>query len=186
VRPSFETNHKIIGNKEGIMSQTIYNILVLCTGNSARSILAEALFNRLGKGRFKAYSAGSYPKGQVHPGALELLARRQFPLEGLRSKSWNEFSGDNAPTIDFIFTVCDNAAGESCPIWPGHPTTAHWGIEDPAGASGEESKRAFEKAYRELEARIQAFCNLPIESLDSATLKEKLNAIGRLPGHTAQ
>lgn len=167
------------------MSNRTYNILVLCTGNSARSILAEALFNRLGKGKFKAFSAGSYPKGQVHPGALELLARLQFPLEGLRSKSWNEFAGDHAPAIDFIFTVCDNAAGETCPIWPGHPTTAHWGIEDPAAASKEVSQRAFEKAYGELAARIQAFCNLPIESLDPATLKEKLSAIGRLPGHTA-
>ena len=167
------------------MSNRTYTILVLCTGNSARSILAEALFNRLGNGKFKAYSAGSFPKGQVHPSALELLTRFGFSIDGLRSKSWSEFSGENAPSIDFIFTVCDNAAGEVCPIWPGHPTTAHWGIEDPAASSTEDSKRAFEKAYRELEARIQAFCSLPLESLDKATLKEKLDAIGRLPGHTA-
>jgi len=169
------------------MSDRVYNVLFLCTGNSARSILAEALLNRWGKGTFRAYSAGSFPKGQVHPLAIDLLKRLQFPIEGLRSKSWNEFSQADSPQIDFIFTVCDNAAGEVCPIWPGHPMTAHWGIEDPAAATGDDEikRRAFEKAFQELEARIRAFCSLSVDSLDASTLKEKLGEIGHFPGSTA-
>ena len=163
-------------------SAPIYNVLFLCTGNSARSILAESLLNHLGAGRFRAFSAGSYPKGKVHPLALELLKQRGLPAEGLRSKSWDEFAATGAPALHFIFTVCDNAAGEICPIWPGKPTTARWGIADPATAAGtEEQKRhAFRTALGELEARIQRFVSLPIAALDPATLKDELRAIGQM------
>lgn len=161
-----------------------YNVLFLCTGNSARSILAEALLNRLGKGRFNAYSAGSYPKGEVHPAALELLGRLGFQLEGLRSKSWDEFAGPEAPELDFIFTVCDDAAGETCPIWPGHPMTAHWGIEDPAKVDGPEQAEAFQRALHYLNNRISLFLALPLDSIDRMALKNRLNAIGRLSGGT--
>jgi arsenate reductase len=159
----------------------------LCTGNSARSVLAESLLNSLGKGRFRGFSAGSFPKGQVHPLALELLKRMDLPSQGLRSKSWDEFAAPNAPAIDFIFTVCDNAAGEVCPIWPGKPMTAHWGIEDPATVEGSDADKAFafRKALKELETRIKLFVALPIESLDSLTLREKLRAIGHLPATAA-
>jgi len=159
-----------------------YNVLVLCTGNSARSILGEVLFNSLGKGKFRAYSAGSKPTGKPNPFALELLQQRGHSIEGLRSKSWDEFAAPGAPDIDFIFTVCDNAAGETCPIWPGHPATAHWGLPDPAHVEGgDEAKRiAFKKTYEQLARRIQLFMSLPIDKLDKLTLKEKLAEIGRI------
>jgi arsenate reductase len=162
------------------MSEKQYNVLVLCTGNSARSILGEVLFNHLGKGKFKAYSAGSKPAGQVNPGALELLKQQGYSTEGLRSKSWDEFAKPGAPEFDFIFTVCDNAAGEACPIWFGHPCTAHWGIPDPAHVEGEEARRtAFKHASEQLARRIQLFISLPIEKLDKLILKEKMDEIGR-------
>ncbi len=160
-----------------------YNVLFLCTGNSARSILAESLLNDLGKSRFRGFSAGSFPKGQVHPFALELLRRMDLPSEGLRSKSWDEFAAPEAPPIDFIVTVCDNAAGEVCPIWPGKPVTAHWGIADPAAVEGSDADKAvaFRQALKELETRIRLFIALPIESLDPVTLREKLRSIGHQP-----
>ncbi len=164
-----------------------YNVLFLCTGNSARSILAESLLNSLGKGRFRGFSAGSFPKGQVHPLALELLKGMDLPSGGLRSKSWDEFAAPDAPPIDFIFTVCDNAAGEVCPIWPGKPMTAHWGIVDPAAVEGSDADKAFafRKAIKEMETRIKLFVALPIESLDPMTLREKLRTIGHLPATAA-
>ncbi len=163
-----------------------YNVLFLCTGNSARSILAESLLNDLGKSRFRGFSAGSFPKGQVHPFALQLLRRMDLPSEGLRSKSWDEFAAPEAPPIDFIFTVCDNAAGEVCPIWPGKPVTAHWGIADPAAVEGSDADKAvaFRQAFKELETRIRLFIALPIESLDPVTLREKLRSIGHPPATT--
>jgi protein-tyrosine-phosphatase len=159
----------------------IYNVLFLCTGNSARSILAESLLNTLGQGKFHGFSAGSFPKGQVHPLALELLQRMNLPTEGFRSKNWDEFAAPGAPPLDFIFTVCDNAAGEVCPIWPGKPMTAHWGVADPAAVEGTESDKAFafRKALKELEARIKLFTSLPIGSLDGMALQAKLREIGR-------
>ncbi|OIR15539.1 protein ArsC [mine drainage metagenome] len=163
------------------MSEKQYNVLVLCTGNSARSILGEVLFNHLGRGRFKAYSAGSKPAGKVNPGALELLQQQGYGTEGLRSKSWDEFAAPGAPEFDFIFTVCDNAAGEACPVWLGHPATAHWGIPDPAHVEGDDARRtAFRKAYEQLARRIQLFMSLPIDKLDKLVLKEKLAEIGRI------
>lgn len=162
------------------MSEKQYNVLVLCTGNSARSILGEVLFNALGKGKFIAHSAGSKPAGRVNPFALELLQQQGFSTEGLRSKNWDEFAEPGAPEIDFIFTVCDNAAGEVCPHWPGKPFTAHWGIPDPAAVEGDDKvkRAAFRKAYDQLARRIQLFMSLPIEKLDKLTLKEKLAEIG--------
>lgn len=164
------------------MPKKQYNVLVLCTGNSARSILGEVLFNVLGKGKFIAHSAGSKPTGRINPLALELLQQQGQSIENLRSKSWDEFAAPGAPQIDFIFTVCDNAAGETCPIWPGKPATAHWGIPDPASVTGDdEAKRAaFRKAYEQLARRIQLFMSLPIEKLDKLALKEKLAEIGRI------
>jgi len=163
------------------MSEKQYNVLILCTGNSARSILGEVLFNHLGKGKFKAYSAGSKPAGKVNPGALEWLQANGHSTEGLRSKSWDEFAAPGAPEFDFIFTVCDNAAGEACPLWLGHPATAHWGIPDPAHVEGDEARRtAFKKAAEQLARRIQLFLSLPIEKLDKLVLKEKLAEIGRI------
>ncbi len=163
------------------MNDRQYNVLVLCTGNSARSILAEVLFNHLGKGKFRAYSAGSKPAGRVNPGALEWLLANGYSAEGLRSKSWDEFAAPGAPEFDFIFTVCDNAAGETCPIWPGKPATAHWGIPDPAHVEGDEARRAaFNKAAEQLARRIQLFLALPIAKLDQLMLKEKLAEIGRI------
>ncbi|HEV7608429.1 MAG TPA: arsenate reductase ArsC [Steroidobacteraceae bacterium] len=158
-----------------------FNVLILCTGNSARSILGEALVNHLGGGRFVGYSAGSAPKGRVHPLALELLDAMTLQTTGLRSKSWNEFSMADAPPLDFVFTVCDNAAGESCPIWPGGPIKAHWGIADPATVEGSEADKrsAFLTAFRELERRITALTALPIEKLDRATLQRRVIAIGK-------
>jgi arsenate reductase (thioredoxin) len=163
------------------MSDPIYNVLFLGTGNSARSILAESLLNKLGHGRFHAYSAGSHPKGQVHPIALALLKHLELPTEGLRSKPWDEFEGPAAPPLHFIFTVCDTAAGGVCPVWPGKPVTAHWGIADPAAVEGTEAQTwaAFRTALRELEARIRAFLSLPIASLDHIKLKAELDRIGR-------
>ena len=151
---------------------TLINILVLCTGNSARSILGEALFNHLGKGRVRAYSAGSQPSGKVNPVALETLEKHGIPLSEARSKSWDEFAAVNAPKIDFIFTVCASAAGETCPIWPGHPMTAHWGIADPAHVEPLEARRAaFETAYQQLETRIRAFLALPLETMSEKDIK---------------
>ncbi len=163
------------------------NVLFLCTGNSARSILAEAILNRLGAGKFNALSAGSHPKGQVHPEALRLLQSLGFETSHLRSKSWNEFSKPGAPALDFVFTVCDNAAGETCPYWPGHPMTAHWGIPDPATVVGSpaEVSLAFKDAYRMLDWRIAVFAALRIASLDRLTLQAKLKEIGRMQGATA-
>lgn len=158
-----------------------YKVLFLCTGNSARSILAESLLNRLGGGLFHAFSAGSFPKGEVNPRAVDLLERLDFPTAGLRSKSWDEFALPGAPALDFIFTVCDAAAGEVCPIWPGRPTTAHWGIPDPAAVEGTEVDKAnaFRGAFRELETRIKLFLSLPIASLEPISLQRKLQEIGR-------
>lgn len=160
-----------------------YNVLFLCTGNSARSILAESLLNSLGQGRFRAFSAGSFPKGQVHPLALDLLTRMNLPSQGFRSKSWDEFAAPEAPPLDFIVTVCDNAAGELCPVWPGKPTTAHWGIPDPAAVEGSNAEKAFafRKALKELEARIKLFIELPFAAFDQLTLREKLREIGQTP-----
>jgi protein-tyrosine-phosphatase len=161
-------------------SQRTYYVLFLCTGNSARSILAESLLNTLGKEKFRAFSAGSFPKGQVHPMVLELLKRSNMPTENLRSKGWDEFAAPGAPPLDFIFTVCDNAAGEICPVWPGKPIMAHWGIADPAAAEGTDAEKAFafRKAFRELETRIKRLISLPIDSLDRMTLQVRLREIG--------
>lgn len=161
------------------------NVLFLCTGNSARSILGEALLNRLGSPGFKAFSAGSQPKGDVHPAALQLLGEAGFPVGDLHSKSWDEFSGPDAPVFDYIFTVCDNAAGEACPIWPGHPMVAHWGIEDPAAAPVDHQPQAFAAAFGYLEDRISRFLALPFDSLDQKELRERLRDIGRGEGATA-
>jgi arsenate reductase len=165
------------------MAERIYNVLFLCTGNSARSILAESLINPLGRGHFRGFSAGSHPKGTVHPIALELLNQVGLPTEGLRSKPWDEFAASGAPRLDFVFTVCDNAAGEVCPYWPGQPITAHWGVPDPAAVEGSETQKrtAFRNALKALESRIKIFTSLPIASLDRMTLKERLDAIGNTP-----
>jgi protein-tyrosine-phosphatase len=164
------------------------NVLFLCTGNSARSIMAEAILNKLGADHFRAYSAGSHPKGRVHPEAIRLLESLGHDTSSFRSKSWTEFAAGDAPAIDFVFTVCDNAAGEACPIWPGHPMTAHWGIPDPAEATGTpaEVAMAFRDAYRMLEGRIGAFVSLPIRSLDHLSLQSKLRKIGQMAGATAK
>ena len=164
------------------MPDRIYNVLFLCTGNSARSILAEALLNREGAGRFRAFSAGSFPKGQVHPMALEVLSSLGFSTDDFRSKSWDEFAEPGAPQIDFIFTVCDDAAGETCPIWPGHPMTAHWGIEDPAKVEGEGQRCAFEQALHFLRNRISLFLSLPFDSIDKMSLQNRLRDIGAQTG----
>jgi arsenate reductase len=158
-----------------------YNVLFLCTGNSARSILAEVYLNSAGRGRFVAYSAGSQPAGRVNPFALELLRRNRMSTEGLRSKNWDEFAQPGAPMMNFVFTVCDNAAAEACPIWPGQPMSAHWGIEDPAAVQGtdEEKRKAFLKAFTQLSTRINLFLSLPLEKLDRMALKAKLDEIGK-------
>ncbi len=163
------------------MSERIFNVLFICTGNSARSILAESLLNHLGKGRFHAYSAGSHPTGQVNPAVLDLLRQQGLPIDGLRSKSWDEFDTPDAPALDFVFTVCDNAAGEVCPVWPGEPMTAHWGIEDPAAVNGgdEALHAAVSSAYRLLSRRISLFVSLPIQKLDGLSLQTHLEDIGR-------
>ena len=168
------------------MTDKTYNVLFLCTGNSARSILAEALLNRLGEGRFRAYSAGSFPKGGVHPQALALLEELGFETADLRSKSWDEFSQPGAPRFDFIFTVCDNAAGETCPIWPGRSMSAHWGIEDPAAVEGPGQREAFERALHYLANRISLFLALPHDSIDEMAMELKLKEIGRTEGSTSE
>ncbi len=170
------------------MTERRYNVLFLCTGNSARSIMGEVLLNRWGKGRFQAYSAGSHPKGQVHPLAIETLHRHHLPTDpGLRSKSWDEFAAPDAPPLDFVFTVCDSAASEVCPVWPGQPMTAHWGIHDPAAVEGsdEEKQQAFNTAFRELDARIKIFTSLRLESLDQLSLQRQLDAIGQTSQDTS-
>jgi protein-tyrosine-phosphatase len=162
------------------MMNASFNVLFLCTGNSARSILAEALLNRLGDQKFKAFSAGSQPKGRVHPFAIDLLAKLNHPIARLRSKNWEEFSGPGAEPLDFVFTLCDSAASEVCPVWPGQPMTAHWGLPDPAAVSGSESVRraAFADTYRMLGNRIGIFTNLPMRSLDRLSLQRRLDEIG--------
>ncbi len=163
------------------MSDKIFDVLFLCTGNSARSILSEAILSREGIGKFRSFSAGSQPKGEVHPYAIDLLRKLNYPTDEYRSKSWEEFAGPDAPVMDFVFTVCGNAANETCPIWPGQPMSAHWGLSDPAAADGSEAERrvAFADAYRMLSNRISIFVNLPLASLDRLTLEEKLREIGR-------
>lgn len=163
------------------MTDRTYNVLFLCTGNSARSILAESLINHWGQGRFRGHSAGSRPAGAVNSIALQLLEHMGLPVEGLRSKSWDEFAAPGAPPLDFVFTVCDNAAGEQCPFWPGQPMTAHWGVADPAAVTGTDTEKwlAFRRAFRELENRIRIFSSLRLESLDRLSLKRELDEIGR-------
>ena len=164
------------------MGEKTYNVLFLCTGNSARSILAEVLIQHWGKGRFVGYSAGSFPKGEVNPLALDLIERLGLRTDGLRSKSWGEFAKPGAPVMDFVFTVCDQAAGETCPIWPGNPVTAHWGVPDPAAVEGteEERRQAFRDAYRQLETRIKLFTALPIDKLDRMAVKREVDRIGHV------
>ena len=161
------------------MTKPIYNVLFLCTGNSARSILAESILNLQGMGRFRAFSAGSQPKGTVHPAAIALLKELDHDIDGFRSKSWEEFAKPGAPELDFVFTVCDNAAGEVCPVWPGQPMTAHWGIEDPAAVEGDNQPQAFWNAYNQLQRRIQLFLALPLEDIDELSLQNKLTDIGK-------
>lgn len=164
------------------MSEKTYNVLFLCTGNSARSIMAEALIGHWGKARFKGFSAGSFPKGAVHPLALELLEKAHLDTRGLRSKSWDEFAKPGAPKMDFVFTVCDQAAAETCPVWPGNPLTAHWGVPDPAAVEGTQDakRRAFRIAYQALETRIKLFTSLRLEALDRLAIKRKVDEIGHL------
>lgn len=163
------------------MNNRIYNVLFLCTGNSARSILAESLINHWGRDKFRGFSAGSHPKGQVHPIAISLLEKMRLSTAGLRSKSWDEFAKPAAPPLDFVFTVCDNAAGEVCPYWPGQPMTAHWGVEDPAAVEGSDVDKwlAFRQAFSQLENRIKIFASLPLATLDRIKLQEHLDAIGK-------
>ena len=169
------------------MSERIYNVLFLCTGNTARSILAKSILRKDGRRNFRAFSAGSQPKGTVNPFALKVLDRLEYPTDDLRSKSWEEFARGDSPVMDFVFTVCDNAAGESCPVWPGQPMTAHWGIEDPAAVEGPdiEKEAAFVAAFRYLKNRIAAFTSLPLESIDRLSLGTKLRDIGRIAGSTS-
>ena len=164
------------------MDERVYNVLFLCTGNSARSILAEALVEHWGEGRFKGYSAGSFPKGSVHPLAVELLEKLDLRTTGLRSKSWNEFARPSAPVMDFVFAVCDQAAGEVCPVWPGNPITAHWGVPEPAAVEASETERrnAFRDAFRALENRIKLFVALPLDKLDRMAIKREVDQIGRV------
>ena len=163
------------------MTERVFNVLFLCTGNSARSILAEALIDHRGRGRFRGYSAGSFPKGAVHPMAIELLEKLHLPTAQLHSKSWNEFARPGAPIMDFVFTVCDQAAGEMCPVWPGNPVTAHWGVADPAAAEGSDEKRrkAFAEALRQLDTRIKLFTSLRLDGLEHMAIKREVDAIGR-------
>ncbi|MBC8751880.1 MULTISPECIES: arsenate reductase ArsC [Paraburkholderia] len=165
------------------MSGKVHNVLFLCTGNSARSVLAEAQLNFLGGGRFKAYSAGSHPKAEINPFTLELLTRMGLPTEGLRTKSWEEFAAPDAPVMDFVFTVCDQAAAEQCPVWPGQPMTAHWGVPDPAAVEGsdEAKRRAFKDAAATLRKRLEIFISLPIASLERLALQKEVTAIGKTP-----
>ncbi len=170
------------------MTDRPFNVLFLCTGNSARSIMAEAILNKVGAGKFHAHSAGSQPKGQVHPETMRLLQSLGYETSGFRSKAWGEFAAPGAPPLDFVFTVCDNAAGEACPVWPGQPMTAHWGIPDPAAATGSpaEVELTFKDAYRMLHQRIGAFTALPLRSLDQLSLQAKLREIGLLAGATVK
>lgn len=170
------------------MADRSYNVLFLCTGNSARSIMAEVVLNKLGAGNFRAYSAGSHPKGRVHPETLRLLRSLGYDTSGCRSKSWDEFTASGGPQFDFVFTVCDNAAAEACPLWPGQPMTAHWGVPDPAEATGTpaEIAFAFKDAYRMLRQRIEIFTALPLRALDRLTLQHRLREIGRMQGATAK
>jgi arsenate reductase (thioredoxin) len=170
------------------MSDKTYNVLFLCTGNSARSIISEAILNRIGRGQFRGFSAGSQPKSQVNPHTIQLLQSLNYDTSALRSKSWSEFAKPGAPALDFIFTVCDNAAGEACPVWPGQPMTAHWGVPDPAEATGTpaEIAQAFNDAHRMLAQRIGIFVALPLAALDRLTLQSKLRDIGRAEGATAK
>lgn len=163
------------------MADRLFNVLFLCTGNSARSIMAEALMNQWGRGKFRGFSAGSHPKGAVHPIALDLLKHMNFPIEGLRSKGWEEFAAPGAAPLDFVFTVCDNAAGEVCPYWPGQPMTAHWGVPDPAAVEGTDTEKwlAFRSTFKALDNRIKIFTSLPIASLNRISLQERLDAIGK-------
>lgn len=162
------------------MSDKVYHVLFLCTGNSARSVMAECILNRLGRGRYKAFSAGSQPKGDVHPMTLDTLKHQNYDIAPLRSKSWEEFAAEDAPDLDFVFTVCDSAANETCPIWPGQPMTAHWGVPDPAAAEGTDAEKmvVFADTLRMLTQRIDVFCNLPIDSIDKLTLQAHLKDIG--------
>ena len=164
------------------MSERVYNVLFLCTGNSARSIIAESILRQVGAARFRAYSAGSQPAGRVNPFAIELLERNRMPTDGLRSKNWDEFAQPGAPELDFVFTVCDNAAGEICPVWPGQPMTAHWGIPDPAAVEGSDDARrkAFAEASRTLLNRIRVFASLPLDKLDGLSLQRKLDELGKM------
>ena len=168
------------------MTNRVFNVLFLCTGNSARSILAEAILSRLGSGRFRAFSAGSQPKGQVHPMALEVLKEYKFPHEVFRSKNWREFEAAGAPQMDFVITVCDNAAGETCPVWPGQPMTAQWGIEDPAAGEGDGQKLAFIKALNHMRRRLELFTSLPTSGLERLELEKRVRKIGKEDGATAQ
>ena len=164
------------------MCEKVFNVLFLCTGNSARSVIAEAVLNQLGRGRFKAFSAGSMPTGSVNPHVLDLLQRNNMPTEGIRSKSWDEFASPDAPKLDFVFTVCDQAAGEVCPVWPGQPMTAHWGLEDPAQIEDDEAQqRAVKNAFMQLNRRIGIFTSLPLEKIELHSLKKELDVIGALP-----
>jgi arsenate reductase len=164
-----------------MQSDKVFNVLFLCTGNSARSILGEVMLNHYGKGRFRAFSAGSHPNGRINPGSLRFLQRNNLSAEGLRSKSWDEFAAPGAPKLDFVFTVCDNAAGEICPVWPGQPMTAHWGVPDPADCDGtmEEQDKLFDQVAQQLKNRIQLFISLPIAKLDALSLRQKLQEIGK-------
>ena len=165
------------------MTRKTYNVLFLCTGNSARSIMAEALITTMGKGRFRGFSAGSHPGGKVNPFAIEQVKSTGYPIDGLRSKSWDEFAAPDAPQMDFIITVCDNAAGEVCPVWPGHPVSAHWGFEDPAAVEGsdEEKRAAFSKIFRQIMTRMNTFVNLPVDMLDKNAIRSEMQKIGDTP-----
>lgn len=164
------------------MTEKTYNVLFLCTGNSARSIMAEALVTTMSKGRFKGFSAGSKPGGKVNPFAIEQVKKTGYPVDNLRSKNWDEFAAPQAPHMDFIITVCDNAAGEACPIWPGHPATAHWGFEDPAAVEGsdEEKRAAFEKIFNQITTRMHAFVSLPMHTLDEQAIRQEIRKIGEM------
>jgi len=179
---------RLSGGVRRVVADRPFNVLFLCTGNSARSIMAEAILNKLGAGKFRAYSAGSHPKGLVHPQTLQLLQSLGYDTSGFRSKSWDEFTAPGAPDFDFVFTVCDNAAAEACPLWPGQPMTAHWGVPDPAEAKGTaaEIAFAFKNSYRMLHQRIGIFTSLPLRSLDRLTLRGKLDQIGRMTDATAK
>jgi arsenate reductase (thioredoxin) len=179
---------RLSGSVSRAVADRPYNVLFLCTGNSARSIMAEAILNKQGAGKFRAYSAGSQPKGRVHPETLKLLRGLGYDTSGVRSKSWSEFAAPGAPPLDFVFTVCDNAAGETCPVWPGQPMTAHWGVPDPAEAKGNpaEIAVAFKDVYRMLNQRIGIFTSLPLRSLDQLSLQRKLTEIGRMTDATAK